>query len=65
MVRDGLLGVLQVPVGGGAGTTLSMDLANNVLTIKQSSSLLEAEALGFDDEEDQPEGGSAAVGDLC
>jgi hypothetical protein len=65
MVGDGLLGILLVgPVGGHE----SVDLDNNLLTIEQSGSLLQTEALCFDDEgvtEEQLEGEPAAVEDLC
>ena len=64
MVGYGLLGVLLV----GGGTTTSVDLINELLTIEQSGSLLQTEALGFDDEgvaEEQLKGEPAAVDDLC
>jgi len=66
MVGDGLLGTLLVGGVGGV-TSTSVDLVNNLLTIKQGGSLLQAEAFCFDDEdetEDQLEGEPAAVDNL-
>ena len=63
MVGYGLLGLLLV----GGRTATSIDLLNNLFAIKQSSSLLQTKALGFDDEgvaEEQLEGEPAAVDDL-
>jgi len=66
MVGDGLLSTLLVGGVGGV-TSTSVDLVNNLLTIKQGGSLLQTEAFCFDDEdetEDQLEGEPAAVNNL-
>ena len=63
LVGDRLLGIFLV----GSRTTTSVDLVND-LAIKQSGSLLQTEALGFDYEgvtKEQLEGEPTAVDDLC
>jgi len=65
MVGDGFLGILLVCCGR-TGTILDLD--NNNLIIEQGGSLLQAEALCFDDEgvtEEQLKGKQAAIKDLC
>ena len=62
-VRDGLLNITLVTRVAGA----SVDLVNDLLSIKQSGSLLQTKALGFNEEyvtEDPFKGEPAAVDDL-
>ena len=63
MVVDRFLGILLVR--SRPGTILDLD--DNLLTIEQRCSLLQAEAFGFDDEdvtEEQLEGEPTAIEDL-